>query len=448
MNILILFAVVSVILYGVAPIGYSYEFSIWCLVVYLFSSLRLLINNCKSNLLKFEFFFLIAIFFSNFVYAVVYYQISPYFSLFNLEFNENYISKGLAISTVGVCFFNLGVYDKSKQVVDKRVLVDIFFRKPNYLLYILSFIFIPYLFTLYLQDTYTTEFESSLVNVVLVYLVYYTIFVVFSNNRDVNSPIALGKNVLRKYPALFIIIIIYTMLFLAIGSRTIPMRIALLSLFLYSIYIHKIKKIAVFYILLVGLLLMTFVGAVRNGGAFDMSALTSIWDLGKDLTINNRSLYVLMEYADMHGYNFGKTMLMNILSMIPFLQSAYLFITGDSISSISSANLVTELFFSDKITDKTFGLGTNVLGDIYVSFGFIGVVLFMYLLGHILKVLYSMICRGDNRAVLIYALLFMDVAYLPRSAFFTSLRSVVWVLFIYEICRRVHLCIGKSVSVK
>lgn len=146
MNILILFAVVSIILYGVAPIGYSYEFSIWCLAVYLFSSLRLLINNCRYNLLKFEFFFLIAIFFSNFVYAVVYYQINPYFSLFNLEFNEMYISKGLAISTAGVCFFNLGVYDKSKQVVDKRTLNSIFSESLIiYYIYCRSFLFRTYL---------------------------------------------------------------------------------------------------------------------------------------------------------------------------------------------------------------------------------------------------------------------------------------------------------------
>lgn len=132
-------------------------------------------------------------------------------------------------------------------------------------------------------------------------------------------------------------------------------------------------------------------------------------------------------------------MLSNILSVFPFLQSIYLSLTGSTVSDISSGNLVTDLFFSENPNMKSFGLGTNLIGDIYVSFGVIGVAVLMFSLGFLLKKLYRLSCEGNHNSLLIYALLFMDVIYLPRSSFFTSLRSVTWVLFISYICSYVHI---------
>lgn len=437
MFVLIVLTIIAILLYINSPEGYSDNYTIYCLLTFLFSSIIVLIKNCKDNIVKFEFFFLIAIFFTNYVYTVVYYQVNPYFSLFNLSFDESYISKGLGLSTVGLCFFNLGVYDGKCCAFTKQYNISSQLLFPKYLMIILSVVFIPYLFTLSLLGEYTTEFESSLINVVLVYLVYYTIYVFFANRLSCNSLYEIVSSSLVN--PFFWIISLYMVLFLIIGSRTIPLRIVFLSLILYNCYIVKITKFKVLSICLLGAFFMTFVGLVRDGGNFTGDSVSSIWDLGKDLVINNRSLYVLMEYADVHGYNYGETMLSNILSVFPFLQSIYLSLTGSTVSDISSGNLVTDLFFSENPNMKSFGLGTNLIGDIYVSFGVIGVAVLMFSLGFLLKKLYRLSCEGNHNSLLIYALLFMDVIYLPRSSFFTSLRSVTWVLFISYICSYVHI---------
>jgi oligosaccharide repeat unit polymerase len=136
-----------------------------------------------------------------------------------------------------------------------------------------------------------------------------------------------------------------------------------------------------------------------------------------------------MEQHDLLGNNYGKTMLMNILAAVPFLQSFFLYVTGWGTGDISSASYVTDLFFGVNNSDR-FGLGTNLVGDIYVSFGLLGVILFMFVGGTLLRVLYNK-AKQNLLFLFIYALVFMDAIYIARSPFFTWVRAVVWCYFIY-----------------
>lgn len=429
---LLVLAIISVITYYYAPKQYSYNYCIFCLTIFSLSSISMLINNCKQTLVKFEFFFVVCMFFACIAYPIIHYPINPYFSLFNLPFNENYICKGLGLSVIGMCFFNLFVYEKEpiELYYGNYIFDRLYF--PKLIFYILIICFIPYLYLLLGKGIYTTEFEHSLINCVLVYFIYYGIYSQFIN---LNTYDTVNKNLSYFINPQNILILVYMVLFMMIGSRTIPLRIIMTTLFVTNLLYWQIKRSVLLLFIIIGSLLMTFIGVVRMGETFEMASLTSGFELGNDLTINNRSLYVLMEYVDLHGISWGKSFLMHILAAFPFAQSIFLSVTGIDPSEINSALLVTYSHFN-RGDENLFGLGTNLIGDIYLGFGTPGVIILMSLLGYFVKTLYARISNGNILSILFYMILFMDVIYLPRSSYFVSVRPLVWCYVIYYFCNK------------
>ena len=425
MVILILCTLISFGLYIAAPAPYSYVFSMECLTVFLTAGFVMLRNNCRHTFIKFELFFTIAFFFTNIIYSVVYYPVNPYFFLFNLPFNEDYINKGLALSVLAYSTFCMGIYDKSTPCLRKKNFELRKYVEPRKWIYVMVVMYLPVLITAVLANAYVVDFTRSNINAILLFVFLYGIFAIFSNYDQSNG--------LKEFVSLsssklfFICICIYVLTYLYVGSRTNPLRMILLMVFCYSIFISDIDKKRLLAYMAAGSALMMVVSVFRARGAFDEESLTSFWDIGMDLTINNRSLYVLMEDADMHGINFGKTMLSSIAAIVPWGQSLLLNITGWKIEDINSASYVTNLYFSSaSIKEELYGLGTNILGDIYIAFGLFGVIGYMYFLGRILRTLYRRMCRGSRVAVFLYAMIFIEVIYITRASSLEFLRNIAW----------------------
>ena len=187
MTILFLCVIFSLFLYLNAPESYSYIFSIVCLVNFLLSSFVMLKNNCSKTLVKFEFFFIVAFFFTNIIYAVVYYPVNPYFFLFNLEFNEDYINKGLALSVLAINVFNIGVFDKGGTIVNKLKFSRTNYHEPRFFVYLLMCMYLPILIVAALTNEYVVDFTRSNINAILVFVFYYILYAVFANNSNTFS---------------------------------------------------------------------------------------------------------------------------------------------------------------------------------------------------------------------------------------------------------------------
>lgn len=428
--ILILLGIISIMLFLFAPTGHSMSYVSYCVTVFIASSAVMFSSNCRSTFFKFEFFFLISFFFTNFVYPLIFYPINPYFSLFNIPFNEAYITKGTALATVAANWFNIGIFERKSIVIPNRLTYDIKkrLRIPRLITILLFILFIPSLYDIYQLHTYSTEFESSYINVILKYVLLYALFAYIYNNRFLKLSSFIRRAI--SWP-IIIFTVIYTTLFLLIGSRTIPLNIVLFSLLLVHILIYRISKKKIAVLTVGGALLLMSIGITRGGSGIENGAILSTWDVGKDLTINNRSLYVLMEEADKEGITYGSTMMMNVLSAVPFAQSLYLNITGLPLSTISSANLVTDLHFGTGKNYERFGLGTNLVGDVYLAFGLLGVIILFWVFGYALRKLYLKISIGNTLALLVYALIFMSSIYYTRSGYLTPVRDVIWVLGAY-----------------
>lgn len=431
-SILKILGIISIVLYLFAPSFFSMEYVACCFVIFIASSFIMLSSNCKYTLLKFELFFLLSFLFTNYVYPIVFYPINPYFSLFRIPFNENYIVKGTALATLAATWFCVGIYEKKTIKIHFKETFDIKkkLKIPRITTILLFLLFIPSLYTIYRSGVYSTEFESSYVNVILKYVILYVIFAFTYNNRTLKfgqfSRLALSSIVIQ-------FTFLYVILFLLIGSRTIPLNIVLFSILLINILIYRISKKQITILIIGGALLLTAVGLARGGSGIEGGAITSIWDIGTDLTINNRSLYVLIEEVDNHGVTYGATFLMNILSAVPFAQYLFLDISGLPLSTISSANLVTDLHFDSVQNEERFGLGTNLVGDVYLAFGLVGVIFLFWLFGYVLRRLYFNIGRGKTISLLIYALFFMSTIYYTRSGYLTPVRDIVWVLGVFWI---------------
>lgn len=436
MNRILLFFVLilSVFLYFTASDIYSLTYCYLCFSFFILAFIILYKEKCRSNLICFEFIFTIAFFFTNYVYPLFYYPVTPYFSLFLLDFPEEFINKGCALATIGYISFSLG----SLSIATPKHLVSFDkawhkFRIPAYyepIAILLTLLLIISLFPILLSGVYDGNWgEGSIYKVLADIFIFYLIFAKLTQGRQI-------KDIVSKNKLLILIIICYLIEITMIGNRGLFIRISFLVLLLYTRLYKKLNSGILFLFIFAGMFLMYYVGTVRGGGTYEGidNGMPVILEVGKDLTINNRSLYVLMDYYEQNGPNFGKTWLMNILSIVPFAQSFFINLTGTSLREINSASLVTDLYYKGSSTDMI-GLGTNLIGDVFICFGLFGVIVFLYLLGKALAYVYNMGIKGDMLCFFVYAMMFMDCIILTRSTLFTSIRPILWGLALYYISK-------------
>ena len=431
--------IAALVLYYCAPQTYSLSYCYVCLALFLFAFLVIYKEKCRYNLICFEFIFSITFFFTNYTYPIFYYPINPYFSLFHLDFPEEYVSSACALATIGYIAFCIGSlkYRFTDISVNSNSLTHRFKIPSLYvpITIVLTVLLMIPLFDILMSGVYDIDWgEGSIYKVVADVFIYYIIFAKFTSGIPI-------KRLILNNKLFFFIVICYILEITIIGNRGMILRITILTLFLYTTFYKKINKGVVISLFVGGLMLLYYIGIVRGGGEFegfdnfDNKEIPVILQAGKDLTINNRSLYVLMDYYHKYGPTYGRTWLMNILSIIPYGQSTYLSISGASLSDVNSAYLVTDLHFSGVMEDDIIGLGTNLIGDIYVCFGLLGVIIFMYILGRGLSFAYTKGIKGNLVCLFIYAMMFMDCIILTRSTYLTSTRPITWGLALYVLAK-------------
>lgn len=421
--------IISLNLYWGAPVVYSQTFCHTAFVLFLICAILLChkVYLETRTFLSFDIIFTIAFLYTNYIYGVYLYTVNSDFSLFRLAFNENYICKATILSTVAYCSYALGrsyyFKSKSKHRADEKIVFNISRLESilKILLVIVLILLLPHIGSKYSGSIELGSLGLNLLNLSIIIL-YYILIVEF---RRKTSPKTLIKNNFILLCLTFAVMAALSLM----GSRTIPLRLMLIILFLYNKYIYRIPNRYLFLIGGFGFFLMYFIGATRFGYRVDSISDNMLIEVGNELIINNRSLFVLIEYADKYGYSYGISLLLNILSVIPFLQSIFLNLTGWSEADINSAYLVTDLYFKHR-TDSVIGLGTNLVGDVYLCFGYIGVIVIFYLLGRLI----NKISNSDRFIhITILILFFMNAVYYTRSTLLTPIREIAWIYVIYRL---------------
>ena len=422
----------SILLFCFSPKYYSYSFNLFCFVQYLFSCFVYFKSNNKKNYFDFDVIFMVTYLFVMFIFPVFIYNHNPTFSFFKFDYNENLISKGSALALLGIQSYILGAsIDKDKS--NKK------YTRTGYLHYSFFLVLLYMIFFLFILsgglqvfiNLYSKVSSSSGVSYYLLILIpalaFPCIAAWYNNIRLIKRKIE--KEDIFNDKLLFFFVLIFVISFLFVGSRTLPIQFILIILGFYFMLFYNLSLFKLIPLLLLGALVMFFILLNRSGLQLSASDV-DFFDIFLDLIINNRNTYMALDYVDMEGITWGKSMLVSILSPIPFMQSIVINLLGLNPTDCASSLIITKLTLG-RDNNLDVGFGTNIVADLYIAFGVYGVIIGMCFLGFWVNYLrrrsYNIYCFVAYGVMLSYSI------YLVRAEYFFFLRLLLWSLAILNL---------------
>lgn len=427
--IAIVFFISSCLLYLFSPSNYSFSYCLWCHNLFLATAAFVLISDFKNEKVGFNLLFTVSFFFTNFVYPIYIYPIDPSYSLFQFPFNENVITKCTALAQVAYSTYSIGFFwEKPNPTNDNGFqhfpsISNAKYYKSELAVCLLVIVFILLGGLEYFEDRYLRGDLSSNLLVQYMMIIFIPIIILYA------SLIYLCKSH-KQIVRIHLILLVITIVLLSSGTRTFPL-IILACLFIIFCQRHKVSFTFVMLCVIFGVVLMSYVGDSRSTGVFasgqDVIEASQFGVIEKfsDLFINNRNLYVLYDFVSSHSCTYGLSMISNLLSPIPFAQGLFIKIFGIPPHMLGSASFSTYLEFG---VNPPLGLGTNIVGDVYLAFGNIGIFIFFFSLGYFIWYIRERMWHGSYMYLLIYLILASDAVYMCRAAFFDALKNILWTL--------------------
>lgn len=438
----------GLLVYG-APQTYDYEFCLLILIMFIGNIIYYFLSNktLTGNAANFDFFFIFSYGMVNFIYPIFYKPVNPNYTVFELPFNHNVISKSTAIAYLGFTFFILGIssYKKLKLRTSKIKIeklpnfkINQFFIISIFTISIISFI--GYFVTGGLEELQRVySGQGGDLNTVGIYSYFNNIFVICSNLLAIFVFLVKDKTIKI---ITFAFIFTCSLLMLTTGSRTLVLGLGLILIVSYGRFVKRITLPKMLFFLILGSFFMTFIQLSRSqefsGGSWADSAGKNMefetpFDIFNDLIINNRNLYVLVDFADQHQNTYFLSAISDISSPFPGLFSYISDNMNVPKELIYGGALPTFLEFGSA---SDWGIGTNLVGETYVGYSYYGVVIIMFLLGYILKRTYQASSNNIN-AFVIYFLLVSHAIFFPRAFYLYQPRTVVWSLLLIFILLRI-----------
>lgn len=438
--LLLLFEVM--LLFLLAPTGHSAWFSWLCMIQFVASSIIYIVAQKKKNFFDFDMIFLLTFFFIMFFFPVFMYgtDLETLFFAFQYDYNHGVISRATALSLVGAQAYMFGglmvngekirmKYTKPQSVIPNGILtIEVL------VCFALFFVAVgPDLFTHQYDGTIGGESASATVTYILVLLtaLFISTMAIEINNWSISEKY-------KKNKILFFVMLTFMGVFLMIGSRTTPLQFGLLVLGLFSLKVKPIKFKWMLVLVAAGIVAMGFFGLMR---AEDTQSMDNLQEAAgpvvylQDLVLNNRNTFMAIDMVDRNGIDFGVGMLTSVLGVIPFANSIVLNTTSLNELDMSSGLRITAESLG-MTSDFYVGFGTNIVASAYMSFGTIGVIVFLFALGYMVK--FAMMKAKYQKNIyylLFYAVMISYSVYIVRSEYFVFLRYLVWGLIIVNIAK-------------
>jgi oligosaccharide repeat unit polymerase len=424
-----LFAIASLLIYILAPMEYSWGYCCLCSVVYILNAIIGLLPSIKKGLISFELIFTVALFLCSYLFPLVVYQVDSAYSLFSFGYNHQVITKCTALVNVAYSFYWLGAYVSRnkyyKNFIADRVFIDN--HTINVTANIVLFLFIicvalgglEYYTDRYVGGNMSTNTSFSYVNL---------IFSTFAVLLSCSLYFASTKKTFLKAT---IILLAICVIILFTGSRTLPMYVLLPLLFCFQKkYDISAAKMGVGLLALMAIFII--IGQVRHSvitldsiASFQSSQSSiGVYDNFIDFIVNNRNLYDIYESVEQDGYLYGKNFLSSILSVIPFSQGII-----SNVFNIPYWQMDSAYFCTYKVlgNNPSLGLGTHVVGDVYLAAGVPGVIILFYLLGvFVTKIKNGAEMRNNAFLYVTYAFMVSYAVFMCRGSFFGPVRGILW----------------------
>ncbi|WP_099364937.1 O-antigen polymerase [Sphingobacterium sp. 1.A.4] len=446
LKIILLFLSYAFFIY--APDVYSLKYCNYIFILFLITVIPFIVQTSKNkNYFNFHLFFLLSIFFTNFAYPLFIYPFNPeYFSVFSFGFNQNIITKATALSQLAVSSYVFGVSISTNKNKKRKEILYVFSKgleifTINIALFF-SFIFCAYVIYTAFNNSNEEVLNTQIVSVTIVFLVIAILISLLNNKHELyRSPLkALLRN--KKLLATCILILLSSIWF---GDRGPAIQVFFIGMYFYVTYIKKISLKTLLMLVVFGMFILTMISYTRGtnsnlrSGSLSgtvseaynqMTSFNTFWDYGMDLIGTNRNLFIAMELKEREGLLYGSSYFPVIFSPIPGLPY---FITT-SIFNNTPDELSTAYIITDYTGIKDWGMGTNSVGDIYMNFGTLGVIILFYLFGYYI---HKLSVQRDIYSILAYALFFGLVIYYPRASLLDQLTLIIRAIIILYVMLRI-----------
>lgn len=222
----------------------------------------------------------------------------------------------------------------------------------------------------------------------------------------------------------------------------------------FATFIRPIGRVLLFSILAFGLIMYNSIEAIRMTGDITFDSLVEAafaennasGPSDSSFNITTVSLRAsLAAIPDQYPFGFGIYKVAGFLGFIPLIRG---FIIGDDWVFTTSSDINTYVLLGPH---AIWGVGTNIISDIYVDFGFIMIPVVLFILGWVCQKCSNFMSRRQNStSASVFYLLFVALfSELPRYALDFPIRILVWsflFVMLYRICLRMFGNNGKAAA--
>lgn len=158
-----------------------------------------------------------------------------------------------------------------------------------------------------------------------------------------------------------------------------------------------------------------------------------------NLATSERSLnHVVLQVPEVYDYHYGVNQFQYLLSVIPGLSGLFFNVALDGDIKRQGSAMFTSYLIQVKFLGRNidYGDGTTIISDLYLDFGWIGVILFMFAFGRLLS-RYEGVLTGPTEIKILpfifIILYFSQSLYLARSALLLEFGTVIMIYVIIQI---------------
>ena len=417
------FLLISIASFFMVPLSFSREFCIWEMVTFMIVAVLFLQHKVRRNgIICFDMFFIPTFLLINYAHAVFIYPDDGFLPPFQFPTNTELIPYAVSVAQMGIAFYMFGNILFEKDVQDKKVLKAEIPKMAVNRIAIVSFIASLGVFCYVIVLRLAAAFQHLYPRLMTMILCLIALSWFFQAQQlEPEDHSLLGM--LRKNKFNIASTLLFSVSQLFIGSRAVVLFLLFILLLLVNIYYFRIRFRLLLPAMLLGMFLMGFLAIIRVS-SYNLSNVNFIdaFKYGVEVIIDSLmgTSYVqyLFVFVPMGGSYFTKLL------------------TGLDMDEVRTGNILTSF------SDATYGLGTNMVGDLYMNFSFLGVVILMFLLGMLVA---RVEIPKSKYQLYAYMALFANCIYLVRADIFSWLTFFVFFL-IFDWLLRIHIVYDEDIT--
>ena len=427
--ITILFVFLSAISFFLAPTTYSKPFCAWEI----------------NGLICFDTFFIPTFFLINYAHAVFIYPDDQFLPPFQFRTNNDIIPYALSVAQVGIALYMLANVFAERELPQQRKIVTYIPRMAVNRIALVALIASLGLFCFVFVLRLARGFEHLYPRLMAMFLSLIALSWFFQA-QQLQPEEASVKGIFLKNKLNIVSTLLFSVSLLFVGSRGMVIFLIFMLLLLIDTYYVRVRLRFLLPAMALGMILMIFlaitrvssfnlgnanlVDSVKYGIEVVMESPSILWLLLTDFVVNAKTLYDGIDYTTVNGYMMGTSYVQYLFVFLPMGGSFFTkLLTGLDMDEVVTGYLLT------RFSDATYGLGTNMVGDIYMNFSFIGVFVLMALLGFLVA---RVEIPASKYAFYAYMALFANCIFLVRADIFSWLTFFVFFL-IFDWLMRIHV---------